>query len=195
LPSFRVRVGELTSSMVVAAPIALGLAVLSALLMEIAPERNPEQLALLFGLGLMGTWANLVPSKLFEGGQNAIARKAPYIATAALAGLAGAGLASALDIATDPAPIAGFSALLPLLGGWWWLTPRDRSRRFRIWPLLRTGVVAGLLAQALSIPPQYGVAAAVITAAATQIVSPWCKEAAVYSRYVARAAKTQRKVA
>ena len=210
LPSGRVRLAELAGSMVLAAPVAAALAIPTALLMAVDPLQQPEVVAFLFGLGLLGAWANLIPAKLFEGRRGALARRASLLASGAAVGLAGALLATVFDLAdADRAfypgvgpgamPFAGaatvYFALLPMAGGWGSLTARDRKSRFRLWPLLRTTAAGGLLALALPFPQPWGLGAAVLTAAATQFVSPWDKKAAVYARYAARAAKRGRKTA
>ena len=196
--------------MVLAAPVAAALAIPTALLMAVDPLQQPEVVAFLFGLGLLGTWANLIPAKLFEGRRGALARRVSLLASGAAVGLAGALLATVFDLAdaghtfypgVGPGAIpfataaAVYFALLPMAGGWGALTARDRKSRFRLWPLLRTTAAGGLLALALPFPQPWGLGAAVLTAAATQFVSPWDKKAAVYARYAARAAKRDRKTA
>jgi hypothetical protein len=205
-----VRVAELASSMLWAAPLVALLSVPAAVLMDLDPARQPERAAFLFAMGLLGTWATLAVSKPFDGRGDSASRRALAVVAGALVGLAGTALAAALDVpfgpvrpgdafgpreVAEPLAFAGYFALLQPVGGLWWLAARDRKARFRVWPLLRTAGAAGLLALALPVPQPYGLAAAVVSAAATQLVSPWSKEAAVYARYAARAANVRRKVA
>jgi hypothetical protein len=128
-------------------------------------------------------------------------RRPTFFIAAALAGLAAALLAAALDIAPGqtrfgtafPLGSAAYLALVAPAGGWWSLAARDRKARFRIFPLLRSAAAGGLLALALPFPQPWGVCGAVLTAVVTQVASPWNKQAADYARYAARAAKARRK--
>lgn len=205
LPSPRVRLAELTGSMVLTAPVALALMVPVAILTDSGAVQL-EHAAFLFGMGLLGTWANLVPAKLFEGRGDSFLRRATFFASAVFVGLAGAALAMMFDLDGPAAPpfypgvpygpaFVAYFALLPMAGGWRSLSARERKSRFRIWPLLRTGAAGGVLALALPFPQPWGFGAAILTAAATQLVSPWDKKAAGYARYAARAAKRGRKAA
>jgi hypothetical protein len=194
--------------MVWAAPVVALLSVPAAAMMEIDPTRHPEQAAFLFAMGLLATWATLAASKLFDGRGDSTTRRLFAMTAGALVGLVGSALAATLDLPLTPArpdvlfgggetghplAFAGYFALLQPVGGLWWLSARDRARRFRVWPLLRSAGAAALLALALPVPQPYGVAAAVLTAAATQVVSPWSKEGAAYARYAAWAAKANAK--
>src|SRR5205807_636940 len=70
LPSPRVRVAELATSMISAAPVSALAAALTLPLfpvLGISLPMDPAQLAFLFVLTLLGTWGVLIPSKLWEG--------------------------------------------------------------------------------------------------------------------------------
>ena len=73
------------------------------------------------------------------------------------------------------------------------MAARDRKKRFRIFPIVKAGALAGLIGLVLPFPQPLGVGIAALTAAVIQAVSPWSQPAAVYARYAARAAKLQRK--
>ena len=220
LPGARQRVAELTSAMVMAAPVAAVLAVPVTLMMGIDPPSQPEQFAFVFGLSLLGTWTTLAPSKLFEGRQvGTKARRLIGVVLGALVGLAGLRLSELLDLGAlprwdiiasqindpklnqlfgigghaSPLTFAGSFGALSLLGGWPWMAARDRKKRFRIFPIVKAGALAGLIGLALPFPQPWGVGIAALTAAVVQAVSPWSQPAAVYARYAARAAKLQRK--
>ena len=62
-PSGRVRVAELTSSMLWAAPLLALLMVPAPSLLGIDPSSDPQQLAYLFGMALLGTWTALIPEQ------------------------------------------------------------------------------------------------------------------------------------
>ena len=64
LPSGRVRIAELAASMLWAAPLLALLTIPAAALLGIDPSSNPQQLAYLYGMALLGTWTALVPNKV-----------------------------------------------------------------------------------------------------------------------------------
>ena len=66
LPSGRVRIAELAASMLWAAPLVALLTIPAAALLGIDPSSDPQQLAFLYGMALLGTWTTLVPNKLIE---------------------------------------------------------------------------------------------------------------------------------
>jgi eukaryotic-like serine/threonine-protein kinase len=216
LPNARQRLAELSASMVKAAPAAALLAILPVVLLGVDVPAHPENYAFLFGMTLLGTWATLVPTMLFEGGKAyPTFRKALGLALGTGVGVAAMGLVSLLDmgpmnslwrtpaatfIADLGMPVPGWNdvayfSLLGLIGGWPWMAARDRRRRFGIFPVLKAGAFGGVLGLALPFPQPWGLAIAALTAATVQVVSPWSKPAADYRRYAARAAKRARKVA
>ncbi len=204
LPGARVRVGELASSMLMAAPLAAMLAVpLASLLLGVDVVDQPERVAFLFGMSLLGTWGLLIPSRLFEGRRlDPVTRRTIYTGLGALVGLAGWGLASWLDLGTlprwdmpideaqmdrsNPLAFAGYFALLGLLAGWPGVTARDRSSRLRLVPIARAGLVAAALGVVWPFPQPWGLGIAALTAVVAQSVSPWSEPAARYARYVAK---------
>ena len=66
VPSGRVRLAELTSSMLWAAPLLALLTVPAPSLLGIDVSTDPQQLAYLFGMALLGTWTALIPNKAIE---------------------------------------------------------------------------------------------------------------------------------
>jgi hypothetical protein len=223
LPGARVRVAELASSMLWAAPAAALLAVPAAIVLGADLGAQPERVAFLFGTTLLGTWGALVPQKLFEGRSiEPRTRRALTFGVGALVGLAGVALASWVELgslphsdrpwgveidqgrvirvlssAVRPSPLvfAAFFGLLFLLASLPWLAARDRPARFRVWPTAKAGAIAALVGGALPFSPPWGAGIAVLTAVVTQLVSPWSAPAAAYSRYAARVSKTGRRVA
>lgn len=219
MPSGRVRLAELTNSMLWAAPLAAILAVPASLMMDVDVATRPEQAAFLFGMSLLGTWGALLPTKLFEGRKIDLSiRRLVHLLTGGLVGLAGAALASWVELGTlngwdlsidprlfdaalpvgttSPLSYALYFALLSLVAGTPWQSARDRRTRIGVFTFLKTTAVGGLLGLALPFPQQpWGLAIAGLTSLVTQGVSPWSSQSAVYSRYLARTEKARRKVA
>ncbi len=69
LPSGRVRIAELAGSMLGAAPLLALLAVPAIAMLGIDAPTNPQQVAYLYGMSLLGTWLSLICSKLLEAAQ------------------------------------------------------------------------------------------------------------------------------
>lgn len=75
--------------------------------------------------------------------------------------------------------------LYTLMAGWLSLTARDRKSRFRIGPILWTGLLSAILTPFFwPYGVRDGVYIAVAIATAVQLVSPWNEAAALYKRYV-----------
>ncbi len=66
MPSDRVRIAELTSSMLWAAPLLALLTIPALGSWTSIPQTDPQHLAYLFGMALLGTWTVLVPNKTME---------------------------------------------------------------------------------------------------------------------------------
>jgi hypothetical protein len=204
LPGPRVRVAELTGSMLWAAAIVAVLTLPSAVALGIDFEGNPSQVAYLYGLGLAGTWIVLGLNKLFE--NRSIDGSARRL-TALLAGLilgaiaVALGWAVQLDVPLEHQYISNpqklepfyFGALYAASTGWCGLASRDRRRRFRLMPLVWTGLMATLLVPLWPYKRLDGIAVALLIATTTQIVSPWSEQASRYARYVQNVQK-QKKV-
>jgi serine/threonine protein kinase len=215
LPSGRVRVAELATSMLVATPVA-GLASALALpafgAMGIDLPHDPQQLAFLFAMTLLGSWGALLPTKLWEGREvPPWTRRFVMMVIGLVVGLGGAALAawtgmtpspavSAHDYfvydthawrqvdpsLAGPAAFAGFFGLSYAVGPWNCLTARGRKGRFRFLPVFWTGLLSGLIGGALAVPQPWGLVVLSLVALVTQVVSPWNKAAADYARAVRR---------
>ncbi|QEH38689.1 Serine/threonine-protein kinase StkP [Aquisphaera giovannonii] len=194
LPSGRVRVAELSGSMLSAAPMAAILALPVALMTGIDLESSPQLAAYLFGMTLVGTWIALIANKLLEGREaDGTTRRLAGAFGGLVLGAVAIALNRALELgmpqsrlfsgAQDLEPIY-FGALFALTAGWQGAADRGRSRRFRLGPLLWTTILAALLSPAWPYNRPDGVAVAALIAATTQIVSPWSEQAARYARYV-----------
>jgi hypothetical protein len=68
--------------------------------------------------------------------------------------------------------------------GWNGQAARDRSRRFRVLPLVWTLLLAGLLSPLWTERPVEGAVVVAIIAVVLQLASPWSEPAARYNRYV-----------
>ncbi len=206
LPSVRVRVAELATSMVLAAPL-LALLCLPTVVFLNAWFRvgmTTAQVAMVFGLALVGTWAILFVTKYWEGGA----------VSWPLRRLIGLGSGFLMG----PLALALLVLLEPGMGRWigpdgpnffiygacfalafatvsaWNVSGRDRGRRFRLLPVLATGLIVLLPAMLLPAPGTIGmpaltfwpmpqcVAVALLVAITSQVVSPWSHPAAAHAR-------------
>jgi serine/threonine protein kinase len=204
LASGRVRTAELASSMLWAAPIVALLTVPAAALLSIDPSTAPQQLAFLYGLTLLGTWTTLVPNKLMESrnldGTN---RRLIALAAGLLVGAGGLVLARSLRLGLAPqqeffdnagnlGPVY-FGIVYAVMSGWSSLTARDRTTRFRLFPVLATAAFSAVLIPVWPYARQDGIAIAAMIAATVQLVSPWNEAASLYTRYLRASEKQRRK--
>lgn len=214
LPSGRVRLAELSGSMLAATPIA---AVVSALcLPAFAPlgihsPQDPAQLALLFGITLLGAWGVLIPGKLWEGrAVPGSTRRLILLVVGLVVGVAGLALGawitpgagvhaqsalidwgSGMGINHALARSAGFVAYFGLafaVGPWSSLSARDRRARFRFVPTAWTAFSGGLIGMAAPVPQPWGLLILTLIALVVQAVSPWSKAAADHARALRRRA-------
>lgn len=221
-PTTRLRIAELATSMLCAAPLA---AFASVMLLpaydalSIPLPHDPIQLAYLFGMILAGTWAVLIPGKLWEPLHDSRwGQRFSYLAIGAVVGLAGTALArwtflspspvdlvplgrgyvnvldGALRIHPGALSFVGFLALAFAANGWWKLTSRDRWRRVRLWPTAKAGAVAAMAGAVCPSPQPWGILLVTVIAVIVQLVSPWNRSAAYYNAW-ANSARAQGKAA
>ena len=112
-----------------AAPLVALLAVPATAILGIDPSTNPQQVAYLYGMSLLGTWLTLIPSKVLEGRKPDMTMRR-LIALAAGLGVGGVGIALAqglqLGLAeshqffehTKNLEVAYFGGLYALTAGW-----------------------------------------------------------------------------
>ncbi len=206
LPSGRVRIAELAASMVWAAPIVALLVLPATAALGINLDSNPQQLAFLYGMGLIGTWAALTANKLFENRSiDMSSRRLIALVAGLLVGAVGILLGHALQLglplerhyynasSTTLEPLY-FGAMYLVSAGWWGLVSRDRKKRFRLVPIGLTALLAVLLTPLWPYQRPYGVALAALIACTVQIVSPWSEQGARYAKYVRFVQKQKRKV-
>jgi eukaryotic-like serine/threonine-protein kinase len=214
VPSNRVRVAELATSMLWAAPLSALFASISLPLYPafgVEVPLDPAQLAFLFAIILAGVWGVLVPSKIWEGRDVDSALKRLVMLVFGLAlGTAGITLGywsrstmpatwhlggfdprlvSFSKVGSNelmsPAAFVAFFGATMAINGWWKLTARDRPARFRFFPVLLAGLTAGLIGAGLPTPPEpWGLLVIALIAIVVQIVSPWNRSAADYARAV-----------
>jgi serine/threonine protein kinase len=208
LPGSRVRVAELATAMLWAAVLTAVFVGAAALLFGVDMTRSPAQIAQLFGMTLVGVWSVLMKNKATEGrSPSSGTRHLLDLVLGLLVG--GSGLAldeflrhgltpgvtlerlshqiglGAMPIAHEFVPLryAGyFGALFLFTGAWRSLAARDRMARFRILPIIGTGLLATLLLPLWPYAEPQGIVAAVSIATITQLVSPWNAAAAAYAR-------------
>ena len=65
---------------------------------------------------------------------------------------------------------------------WWKLSARDRKARFRVIPVVKTGLIGLLLGLLWPFPQPWGLGVIVLIAVIVQLVSPWSEAAAAYAR-------------
>lgn len=202
LPSGRLRFAELTRSMLLAAPLTAILTIPAVSLLDVDPARDPQQAAFLFGMSLWCIWVVLATNKWTETltRENVVKLWLPLDA-ALIAAIGAFWLGLALNIAAThqmlkraytggQAPsvfilmLAAFAIQFTFTRCWSGSTARDRPRRFRIRPVVYTVLIAFLIHPLWPFRRPDEVAAGAILAVVVQLVSPWSKEAADYTRFV-----------
>jgi hypothetical protein len=204
-PSARVRVAELAASMLWAAPMVALLAFPAVAALGINMEADPQQVAYLYGLGLLGTWGSLIPNKIFE---NRSFDMSTRRLIALVAGLVVGGIAIVLskilqlglpfqhEFFGNPQDIEPlyFGTLYAATAGWHGLSARDRKKRFRLWPIGLTALLGAPLIFLWPYERQDGIAVAALIAATVQVVSPWSEQASRYAQYVRNAKRQDRNI-
>ena len=203
-PAAGSALAELAASMLWAAPLVALLTIPAAALLGIDLSSDPQQLAFLYGMTLLGTWTTLVPNKLIEARKlDGTNRRLIALAAGLLVGGVGLVLARSLRLDLSPqheffdnprnlGPVY-FGVLYAIMGGWSSLVARDRTARFRIMPVVATALLAAALIPVWPYTRQDGIAIAVLIATTVQLVSPWNEAASLYARYVRASEKQRRK--
>jgi eukaryotic-like serine/threonine-protein kinase len=203
-PSGRVRVAELTSSMLWATPLLALLMVPAPSLLGIDISSNPQQLAYLFAMALLGTWVALIPNKAVEPRRfDNTTKRLIALGGGLLLGVVGTVLARNVQLGvnvqnaffSEPRNLETiyFGGLFALTTGWLPATARNRKVRFRLGPILWTALLATLLIPFWPYERWDGVYIAVLIAAVVQLVSPWNEAAAAYAQYMRASEKQRRK--
>jgi eukaryotic-like serine/threonine-protein kinase len=203
-PSGRVRLAELTSSMLWATPLLALLLVPAPSLLGIDISANPQQFAYLFGMALLGTWTALIPNKAIEPRRvDKTTKRLIALAGGLLLGVVGTVFARNVQLGvnvqnaffSEPRNLETiyFGGLFALTTGWLPSTVRDRKVRFRLGPIVWTALLATMLIPFWPYERWDGVYIAVLIAAVVQLVSPWNEAAAAYAQYVRASDKQRRK--
>src|SRR5262249_11258953 len=135
-PSGRVRVAELAGSMLWAAPLVALLAVPATAILDIDLHANPQHVAYLYAMSLLGTWLALILSKVLETRKlDMTLRRVIALAGGVGLGAIGIALAQSLQLGFTEShqffkhpknlEVAYFGGLYTLSAGWWSLVRRD----------------------------------------------------------------------
>ncbi|HEX8203485.1 MAG TPA: serine/threonine-protein kinase, partial [Isosphaeraceae bacterium] len=208
LPDGRVRLAELATSMLLAAPLAILLALPVGALLGVDMARAPQQAAYLVGLTLLGTWGVLIPNKLWEGRAIGPAtRRLCFLIVGTALGTAGLALGEWTRLTLAPSwratPLVLNPDVLAWAGppdrpnvlayavyfglafgaiGWGKLTARHRPARLRIGPVVLAGLLGAALGVLWPFPQPWGTSVVALVAVVSQIVSPWNRAAADSAR-------------
>ena len=208
LATGRTRVGELAGSLVSAAFWAIPAALVGGAALQVDFTNRPQDVGFLFGMIVLASWVALVGGKFTEGCKIPTqSRRIGQFVVGAILGVAAALLSGWLWV--DPAPagralvqfrwadadllpaalpgILASAAYFGLVGlgiDWWTLTDRDRRRRFRVFPVVKAGVVAALPALIFFSPETHPLAIPLVllTAVVVQMSAPWHEGSAKYTR-------------
>ena len=210
LPSARMRVAEAATSMLVAFPLCILFSLPAATLFGAGPGGAPELSALLSASALLGVWAVLVPSKLWEGRRvDTMTRRLTFgavgVAVGALVVTAidwvHAGSAFGFDqvmagpvdfwedltgLGSDQVAAPGMladAALIFAFGPWAALAARDRRRRLRVWPVAWAALIGLIACSLVPAPVSWSVAVPTLMAVVLQAVSPRCEASARFARH------------
>jgi hypothetical protein len=196
----RERVAELLGSLLLSVLVAVAMTVVMSLVCGYfsGADPRPEQCAWLLLVSIAGAWAVLIPSKLWEGtrGDPALRRFVMMVLGLSLGELTYF-IAMFFQVALPPSPnfrtphyslpqtfysfdgqpklmayLACFGLLFVLLR-WWTQADPLRSKRLRIWTLLVTVVMAGIIAMILDFPQPWLPMVAGAISVTVQLSSPW----------------------
>lgn len=181
--------------------------------------QDPGQLALLFGVVLLGSWGVMGATKYWEGapagdGTRRLVMLAMGLGLGQLLAVVSGwshvtlpdgvrASRSLSDVVADRAgpEVAAMASLAAFYGlafganRLWKLAARDRDHRFRLGPLVGAGLIAGLVALPLEAPQPWGPLSLALIAMVVQLSSPWDRQAAAYALYTRKLGKAGRKVA
>ena len=204
LPTRRVRVGELASSMVKA---AIAVAAICAIAVYADPaDMRPENVAFFFGSTLIGVWGLLLASKPFDGLKaGAFVRTSVNVLTELVVGLAVAMLGVWLHVANTSGPLRidfpwemgpsqrswtvafmFYFGVAYFAAGWFRLADRDRRGHIRLFPVLASVLLMIPFTPLSSENVMWIMWIVPAIMLVTQAVSPWSKQAAAYRFYVGK---------
>jgi len=198
--SARQKVTELTGSMLLAALVA-GIMSVVMLVLRRDQVMQPEQLVWLSLVGVLGSWAVMIPAKLWEGTDTEqTARRFTMLVAGLLVGAAATGLAQFLSIEFHPLEAGSYSrwlgrevtssfysptgeptllAYLAYFGflmfvlRWWRQAEPDRPSRVSLWATAISVFGAWVLHLFWPFPQPWGLMLAATIAVSVQLASPW----------------------
>lgn len=196
LKSLRQRMAELLGSMLAAAPVVLVMTVVMVLVNAYRGwEPRLEQAAWLAVVGLAGTWAVLIPAKIWESRhEDAMVRRFVLLVIGLAMGAGAYALANGLEVVLPPDPgisamsrpmvsslfygpggqpylmafLAVFATLFALVGWWRQCDPR-RGVRMSLWSICVSVVLAWLAAAVWGFPANWLMMVACIMSVALQL--------------------------
>ncbi|MBN2021504.1 MAG: serine/threonine protein kinase [Pirellulales bacterium] len=191
------RVAELLGSMLLGTLVALTMCLVLAIVAGFGGELPKiEQCAWVALVGIAGTWAVMLPSKLWEGtrGEAVLRRFGLMVIGLGLGGFAWASsqwllVSLPYDGRFPESPfrlpasfyqngptllayVAVFGTLM-LFVRWWWQADPLRHARLSLWSLVVTSLVAGLVSWLWHFPQPWLVMVACTMSIAVQLASPW----------------------
>jgi hypothetical protein len=212
---FRRRMTDLTGSLTLAAVwgalATAGVAALASNFPPLRPERelltSPGGLGLFGFITILGAWAVLASSKLWEGtGADGRQRRLIQAALGAAVGSVAFWLHDTLlvdltyrntfpglvrhigsfDLLTNGPGVQSSAVVQPSLAGyvmffaalfgirrWWWQADAFRSKRFRLWSVAFSGLIAFLVPAAFVFQQNWGVLWGAAISAVVQLSAPW----------------------
>jgi hypothetical protein len=202
--SARQKVTELTGSMLLAALIA-GIMAVVMLVLRRDRAMEPEQMVWLTLVGILGSWAVMIPAKIWEGTETEqTARRFTMLVAGLLLGLAASGLAQFLsvelfpessealsrwltrDVATnfysptgEPSLVAylAYFGFLMFILRWWKQADPNRGTRVSLWSIAVSVFGAWVLHLFWPFPQPWGLMLAATIAVSVQLASPWqCRQ-------------------
>ncbi len=183
----RAQVAEATASMLWSA-LLVGLLILpAAALLNIDSTVDVPRLVFIYGTALLGVWTSIILNKTLEGRDlDPVGRRVAAATAGAAVGGGAFLLEQGLMISPPTAALAPvyFAAMYAVTIGWNGQAARDRPRRFRVFPLVWTLMLAGLLGPLWTERPVEGAVVVAIIAVVLQLFSPWSEPAARYNQYV-----------
>ena len=219
LPSGRLRLAELTGSMLWAAPWAALGSLMTAALMQVDLARRPQDLGFLFGSTLLASWTVLASNKFAEAKDDELTtRRVIQLVVGALVGLVVALLSGWMFVEPGPSSgtalkfvffdnrwtpgtldgLLGYAAYFGLVGlavDWWKMTGRDRKSRFRVGPVVKAGLLSAIPAVLFFQPDAhpYALQTVILTTLVVQLASPWNEVAARHADFVRASRKSGNK--
>ena len=192
-------IGSLLGSTLVAAAMCVVVMLIESFGTNAASIPRPEQFAWLFAVGVIGAWAVLIPSKLWEGVRGeAMIRRFLLMVIGMAVGAAAFGMSELLVVGLPPtagypapldygippsfygqngrplllAHVACFGTLF-LLVRWWLQADPWRSARLSLWKLILSVSAAGVVAWAWQFPQPWLPMVAATISVSVQLASPW----------------------